>query len=492
MFARSARLIFLGRRSGAKRLAGLNSKQFGLIVAAFAIPIAYAAWNLSSTHFGGANPVGYFALFLITLIACVFPVQVGTNGIVLSTNLPVAMACLYLFGPFDACLLPALVSVIMGLRLGSNLRAYAGLKRLFWYLLHNVPQDVTAFGIPSIIYSCGLRKHLYTSHSPMGIACLCITAVAVFYLHAALLTTLVSKVHKIRWDLVWFNTYRWTLTSTVMLSPLGFLMGALTEQSLVIGAAFIVLPLIVARQAYAVRERKLVIYREGVDLLGRLMQEAHPYTHGHLNRVSRWAVRIAVKLDMSPESLAQIENAAILHDIGKIAVDDRILNKVEKLTDDEWKQIKDHPVIGSDIAAQMRFLYHVAKWIRHHHERVDGKGYPDGLAGDEIPIESRIICAVDAYDAMVGGPSKSDQRPYRKPMTVVQAREELARCAGTQFDDRVVSAFLAVLDEEEQEEQLLGHSTVSIPLQLTLVSAEMGSSLAAPREDASHGMKGAA
>ncbi len=120
--------------------------------------------------------------------------------------------------------------------------------------------------------------------------------------------------------------------------------------------------------------------------------------------------------------MAQIENAAILHDIGKIAIDDGILNKVEKLSDDEWNKIKDHPSVGAEIAARMKYLEQVSLWIRHHHERVDGKGYPAGLAGDAIPIESKIICVVDAFDAMVGGPAKSDQRPYRLPKTVEEAR----------------------------------------------------------------------
>ncbi len=115
--------------------------------------------------------------------------------------------------------------------------------------------------------------------------------------------------------------------------------------------------------------------------------------------------------------MQHIEDAAILHDIGKVAVDDRVLNKVGKLTDDDWAMIRRHPVTGADLVIQMSVLDKVGHWIRHHHERPDGKGYPDQLQGDEIPIESCIISVVDAFDAMVGGPAKEDQRPYRQPMT---------------------------------------------------------------------------
>ena len=191
--------------------------------------------------------------------------------------------------------------------------------------------------------------------------------------------------------------------------------------------------------------------------------------------------------------MAQIENAAILHDIGKIAIDDGILNKVEKLSDDEWNKIKDHPSVGAEIAARMKYLEQVSLWIRHHHERVDGKGYPAGLAGDAIPIESKIICVVDAFDAMVGGPAKSDQRPYRLPKTVEEARVELVRCSGSQFDEIVVNAFLVILDAEAVEEraaQVFG--TPDFTLSNTMVSSIPAAAAALAAADAASSSTAAA
>ena len=157
-------------------------------------------------------------------------------------------------------------------------------------------------------------------------------------------------------------------------------------------------------------------------------------------------------MNLPASSMQHIEDAAILHDIGKVAVDDRVLNKIGKLTDDDWAMIRKHPVTGADLVIEMSALDKVGHWIRHHHERPDGTGYPDQLQGDQIPIESCIISVVDAFDAMVGGPAKEDQRPYRQPMTHEAAMEELRLHAGTQFHSGVVEVFIAILLRERDLE----------------------------------------
>ena len=143
-----------------------------------------------------------------------------------------------------------------------------------------------------------------------------------------------------------------------------------------LGVGFIVVPVYAMRMAVVTHERMLAAYKQGVELLGRIMQEAHPYTHGHLHRVARWAKKIAEDMQLPAGSMQHIEDAAILHDIGKVAVDDRVLNKVGKLTDDDWAMIRRHPVTGADLVIRMSVMGKVAHWIRHHHERPDGKGYP--------------------------------------------------------------------------------------------------------------------
>jgi diguanylate cyclase (GGDEF)-like protein/putative nucleotidyltransferase with HDIG domain len=158
-------------------------------------------------------------------------------------------------------------------------------------------------------------------------------------------------------------------------------------------------------------------------------------TAQHSKTVGLYAERVARELGLPPERVERIRVAGVLHDIGKLGVADAILQKPGKLTDAEWVEIRRHPELGARILDHAN-LRDVATWVRGHHERVDGGGYPDGLAGDAIPLESRILAVADAYEAMVA------DRPYRRGLDPRTAREELKRCAGSQFDRDVVAAFL--------------------------------------------------
>ena len=327
------------------------------------------------------------------------------------------------------------------------------------YYTPNVAIHVITVGLGGLIYTAlehfrfsttGLR----VGETPDWRACLAlpICSLIAFMANALLTTTLISTYEKNRWDIAWHNNFRWQLPSAVFMSPLSLITAILYGEHWWMGIGFIIVPVYALRMAVLTHERTVAAYRQGVELLGRVMQEAHPYTHGHLHRVARWARKIAEEMQLPPGSMQHIEDAAILHDIGKVAVDDRVLNKVGKLSDDDWAMIRRHPVTGADLVLKMSVMNKVGYWIMHHHERPDGKGYPDGLIGDEIPIESCIISAVDAFDAMVGGPAKEDQRPYRQPMSEEAAIAELRRHAGTQFHAGVVDVFVAILERERQLE----------------------------------------
>ena len=323
----------------------------------------------------------------------------------------------------------------------------------------NISGQVITVGFSGLLYAALERIFFPASgvrigETPGWIACviLPLCSLAAFVVNALIVATLMSVNEKKRWDIIWHNNFRWQLPSAVLMSPLGLLTALLYHEHWWLGIGFIIVPMYAMRMGILTHERTLAAYRQGVDLLGRVMQEAHPYTHGHLHRVARWARKIAEEMHLPASSMQHIEDAAILHDIGKVAVDDRVLNKVGKLTDDDWTMIRRHPVTGAELVIKMSVMGKVGHWIRHHHERPDGKGYPDGLSESDIPIESCIISAVDAFDAMVGGPAKEDQRPYRQPMTQDAAIAELRRHAGTQFHPEVVAVFIAILEREQQME----------------------------------------
>ncbi len=169
------------------------------------------------------------------------------------------------------------------------------------------------------------------------------------------------------------------------------------------------------------------------------VEEKDEATQGHCHRIERLALHTGERLGLSGDQLITLSYAAYLHDVGKVKVPDEILNKPGSLTGDEWEEMRKHPDYGAEMLGEKDFLREAAEVVRAHHERYDGTGYPRGLRGEEIPIEARIIAVVDAYDAM------TSDRPYRPAMSKEEALEELKKNAGTQFDPRVVNAFLLVI-----------------------------------------------
>jgi len=182
-------------------------------------------------------------------------------------------------------------------------------------------------------------------------------------------------------------------------------------------------------------------YISTVSTLADAMEAKDPYTHGHCEQVSRYARLIAARLALPEHERSVVCYAALLHDIGKIGISDGVLNKPGLLLDEERALVRAHVQVGRDLLRHVPALTPVAEVVLRHHEWFDGTGYPDGVAGEAIPLAARIVGAVDAYCAMI------TKRSYKEAFSEEEARAELVRCAGTQFDPAIVEAFLAILDD---------------------------------------------
>jgi diguanylate cyclase (GGDEF)-like protein len=182
------------------------------------------------------------------------------------------------------------------------------------------------------------------------------------------------------------------------------------------------------------------VNRQTHDVLMQVLAEREPDLRAHHAGVAGFAIEVARVLGVSGEMLDETSRAAELHDIGKMAIPDEILNKPARLTEEEYAFMKQHTLIGERIISAAPAMEAVARIVRASHEGFDGSGYPDGLAGDEIPLPARIVSVCDSFDAM------TTQRPYNKPRSVDDAITELRRCAGTQFDPSVVEAFAQVVE----------------------------------------------
>jgi putative nucleotidyltransferase with HDIG domain len=181
-------------------------------------------------------------------------------------------------------------------------------------------------------------------------------------------------------------------------------------------------------------------YFASLEALARAIDARDPYTFEHSARVAAIALEIAEAMDLPEDERRALRRSGLLHDIGKIGVDDEILAKAAPLTDEEWEVIRRHPVTGYDMLKDVAFLADSLPGVRHHHERWDGEGYPDSLKGEAMPMQVRIIAVADAFDAM------TSDRPYRKGFSFEFAAHTLAGCAGTQFDPAVVEAFEARME----------------------------------------------
>ena len=170
--------------------------------------------------------------------------------------------------------------------------------------------------------------------------------------------------------------------------------------------------------------------------MSRAVEARDPFSAGHAARVSVFAEVVAARLGLDEDQIEIVRVGAALHDIGKLAISTEVLTKAGPLTDEQLEEIRAHPEAGARMLELVKPLRRAISCVRHHHERWDGAGYPDGFAGEEIPLEARILAVADAFDAM------TSDRPYREALAVEHAIEELVRCAGAQFDPDVVTVFV--------------------------------------------------
>ena len=237
---------------------------------------------------------------------------------------------------------------------------------------------------------------------------------------------------------IWREIKFATIGLDLLISPPIFVFAWVYASYGPIAAATVWVPFLGIRQSHRTNLELEQTNQELLELMVKSLEARDPYTSGHSRRVREFSRIIARAIGLSPREIEHVSRAALLHDVGKIHEKYApILSKAEKLTPDEWALMKEHPGDGATLVATMSKLRDVVPSIRHHHENWDGTGYPDGLAGELIPMASRIIRFADTIDAM------TTERPYRRPLTEQQVRAEIVRCRGTQFDPQITDRLLS-------------------------------------------------
>jgi len=263
----------------------------------------------------------------------------------------------------------------------------------------------------------------------------------------SILMAILSKDNFIK--LIYINTI-WVIKDYFALAPLSIIMAIAYINYGVLGVLLFFGPLLLARYSFKLYVDMRNMYMDTVKALCQAVEAKDPYTQGHSERVSELAYKLGKRLKLPHKTLENLRFAGMLHDIGKIGVDEHILNKPGRLTSDEYDKIKLHPAIGSKIIQEIDFLKESADIVMSHHEHFDGTGYPNGKKKDEIPLEACILCVVDVYDAL------TSDRPYRKAMTEEEAIEIIRRESGTLFNPIVANEFIKMLGYKGEVEKSAG------------------------------------
>ncbi|HHV78779.1 MAG TPA: HD domain-containing protein [Firmicutes bacterium] len=243
---------------------------------------------------------------------------------------------------------------------------------------------------------------------------------------------------------LWVTNFRWSLPSLLAVTPLAGIMAFVLIRSGPMSIALFFLPLLAARHSFGRYVELRKVFIQTIKALVQTLDAKDPYTRGHSERVAYWASTIARKLNLPEQDIELLEYIGLLHDVGKIGISDAVLKKPGIYTKQEYSEMKAHPVLGAEIISGITLLGKGATWVKYHHERHDGTGFPEGLKGDDIPLGARIIAVADAFDAM------TSDRPYKNAMSLEQAREELKRCSGSQFDPRIVQVMLTCTEGLQQ------------------------------------------
>lgn len=377
--------------------------------------------------------VGLFSIF--TIIAETFLVQIPGVGAI-SVSFAITLAAIILGGP-----LSAIIVSVCGILFSRPYIEGKGHTHIFntppYMTAFNVSQNILYTGLAALIYLLLHNRFFFLGElDPVSITGSILTFLLV---NTFIMTFLIITLSGGKFFYIWSDNFRGTIINVMAVGLLGVIVALAYDNY---GAGAVVLffiPLMLSRYSFKLYVDMRKNYYDTVKALINAIEAKDPYTSGHANRVGEYSVAIAQEINLSAKQIEIIKNASLLHDIGKIGIDDRILNKQERLSELELEVIKNHPSIGYDIIKDIGFLKDVMNIVKHHHEKWDGSGYPQGLKGSEIPIETTILTISDAYDAM------TTDRPYRKALSSEEAIIELRKHTGTQFNPNIIDKAIETL-----------------------------------------------
>jgi putative nucleotidyltransferase with HDIG domain len=344
-------------------------------------------------------------------------------------SLPRGGASIYASSPIDLAAI-----LLLGAPATVFIEAVATL--LSEVFIQRRPAVRIAFNVPLLIVTVGAAGLVYESfgptwtslESPRFLLPLLVCGVSYYAINTFSISTIIALSDSKNPFRIWKQNYMWNFFHILAFLPVAAIIALVYLKSGMWTIGLFVVPLFLARYTFQLYIEMKEAHINTVAALTSALDANDPYTHGHSYRVSRYALRIGRAMGLPAKDMEILEYSALLHDIGKIAIQKDVLHKVGKLSDDDRRSLATHPTIGADIVENLKFLREAAVLVRYHHEQPNGRGYPQGLKGDEVPVGSRILLCADAFDAM------TSDRPYRKGLPIEKVLEQFEQYKGIQFD----------------------------------------------------------
>jgi hypothetical protein len=392
------------------------------------VAVAFAAVAYAGVNVDEWQPVLLFAVLYVVIDS--LPVGQGAaraSGLTITVTTPAALASAMVLGPWGGALVAAAAVF--------DLSRLSLVKRLF-----NAGQLVISALAAGAAYELlGGTSELVVDSFPGVLLAAAGSGITYLAVNLLLVSLILVLAENERWRVILTDMAARVALPGIAYSALALVIVALWSSVGPLALLLGLVPLLVARWAMNQFAEEQEAYRATIATLVQAVETKDPYTRGHSERVARASVMIGRVVGMQDERIQTLEYAGTLHDVGKLGVPTTVLRKSGKLTDEEFDAIKLHPTRGHDIVRDIRFLDEALAGIYHHHERIDGRGYPSGLTGDQIPEFARVIGVADAFDSM------TSTRSYRSARSVDEAIAELERCKGTQFDPGMVDALIAAV-----------------------------------------------
>lgn len=382
----------------------------------------------------------------LIVIADTAQITLPRGGASIYASSPIDLAAIVLLGPSAIAFIEAVSSFFTEVFVQ---------RRPAMKIAFNVPLLIVTVGVAGLTYQA-FPDYLKSPDSWRFLVPLMASGVVYYAVNTLSISTIIGLSTRKSPLRIWRQNYMWTFFHVFAFIPLGAIIALVYTAHGPWTILLFVIPIFLARYSFKLYIDMKEAHINTVAALTSAIDANDPFTHGHSYRVSRYALRIGNAMGLSSRDLEILEYGALLHDIGKIAIQHDILLKPERLSDQEFITLKQHPTTGADIVENLKFLKEAAVLVRYHHEQPNGKGYPEGLKEDEIPVGARIILVADAFDAM------TSDRPYRKGLSIDKVVEQLEKYKGEQFDMEIAGLAVKLIGEGELQLIVEADSTTAI------------------------------